>query len=453
MFYRHEGEKFAVLVHIFFPNEKNTADLIEFKSLVTSADIKAVYVITGNSRSPHAKYFVGEGKALEIAEAVKIRNSNIVIFDHTLSSSQERNLERLCQCQVIDRTGLILYIFSQRARTHEGKLQVELAKLRHISTRLVHGWTHLERQKGGIGLRGIGETQLETDRRLIRNKIRLILSRLTKVDSQRERARQARYKAGIPTISFVGYTNAGKSSLFNQITKSEVYSTYQLFATLDPTLRKININDFGTIILADTVGFIRYLPHDLIAAFKSTLHETRESSLLLHVVDSTDNRMEENILVVKNVLEEIKANKIPVLLVMNKIDMFNRFTPRIDRDENNLPFRVWLSAKTGEGIPLLLQALTEHVHVEIAHYELRLPPESARLRSKLYKLQAIKHEEIDKDGNIMIEVKLPIVDWRKLSKQEQSLLDYIVNVNILNGVNKLNKFKISMLPSNLKKQS
>lgn len=426
MFDRHEGGELAVLVHVFFSNEKDTENLIEFESLVISAGIKPVQIITGNRKSPQAKYFVGEGKAEEIAAAVKDSNAEVVLFDHTLSPAQERNLERLCQCRVIDRTGLILDIFAQRARTHEGKLQVELAQLRHISTRLVRGWTHLERQKGGIGLRGPGETQLETDRRLIRDKIRQILSRLAKVEKQREQGRQARSKAGIPTISLVGYTNAGKSSLFNQMTKSEVYAADQLFATLDPTLRRIDIDDVGVTVLADTVGFIRHLPHDLVAAFKATLQETREASLLLHVVDAADNRMEENIRAVESVLEEIEANEIPALLVMNKIDMLNGFTPRIDRDENNVPIRVWLSAQTGEGIPLLLQALTERLSGEIAHYELRLPPEAGRLRSRFYQLQAIEYEEMDKDGSIMLEVKLPIVDWQRLCKQEQPLLEYIV---------------------------
>jgi len=426
LFDRHEGGELAVLVHVFFSNKKDTENLIEFESLVISAGIKPVQIITGNRKSPQAKYFVGEGKAEEIAAAVKDSNADVVLFDHTLSPAQERNLERLCQCRVINRTGLILDIFAQRARTHEGKLQVELAQLRHISTRLVRGWTHLERQKGGIGLRGPGETQLETDRRLIRGKIRQILSRLAKVENQREQGRQARSKAGIPTISLVGYTNAGKSSLFNQMTKSEVYAADQLFATLDPTLRRIDIDDLGVTVLADTVGFIRHLPHDLVAAFKATLQETREASLLLHVVDAADNRMEENIRAVESVLEEIEANEIPALLVMNKIDMLNGFTPRIDRDENNVPIRVLLSAQTGEGIPLLLQALTERLSGEIAHYELRLPPEAGRLRSRFYQLQAIEYEEMDKDGSIMLEVKLPIVDWQRLCKQEQPLLEYIV---------------------------
>ncbi|MGM1329314.1 ribosome rescue GTPase HflX, partial [Klebsiella michiganensis] len=285
---------------------------------------------------------------------------------------QERNLERLCECRVIDRTGLILDIFAQRARTHEGKLQVELAQLRHMATRLVRGWTHLERQKGGIGLRGPGETQLETDRRLLRNRIMQILARLEKVEKQREQGRRSRAKADIPTVSLVGYTNAGKSTLFNQITEAEVYAANQLFATLDPTLRRIDVPDVGETVLADTVGFIRHLPHDLVAAFKATLQETRQATLLLHIIDAADVRVQENIDAVNTVLAEIEADEIPALLVMNKIDMRDDFEPRIDRDEENKPIRVWLSAQTGVGVPLLFQALTERLSGEVAQHTLRL---------------------------------------------------------------------------------
>ncbi|MBS9422803.1 ribosome rescue GTPase HflX [Photorhabdus caribbeanensis] len=426
MFERYEGGEQAVVVHVFFSQDKDTDNLSEFESLVTSAGVVPVQIVTGSRKAPHPKYFVGEGKAEEIAEAVQASGADVVLFNHALSPAQERNLERLCQCRVIDRTGVILDIFAQRARTHEGKLQVELAQLRHLSTRLVRGWTHLERQKGGIGLRGPGETQLETDRRLLRDKIRQILSRLSRVEKQREQGRQARNKADIPTVSLVGYTNAGKSSLFNRMTAAEVYAADQLFATLDPTLRRIEVNDVGTVVLADTVGFIRHLPHDLVAAFKATLQETRQATLLLHIVDAADSRIDENIAAVDSVLEEIEAHQIPVLLVMNKIDMLESFTPRIDRNEDNLPVRVWLSAQTGEGIPLLLQALTERLSGEIAHYELHLPPEAGRLRSRFYQLQAIEKEWIEEDGKVGIEVRMPIVDWRRLCKQEQDLFDYVV---------------------------
>jgi GTP-binding protein HflX len=302
-----------------------------------------------------------------------------------------------------------------------------LAQLRHIATRLVRGWTHLERQKGGIGLRGPGETQLETDRRLLRDRISLILSRLERVAKQREQGRRSRTRADIPTVSLVGYTNAGKSSLFNKITAANVYTADQLFATLDPTLRRVNVADVGDTVLADTVGFIRHLPHDLVAAFKATLQETRQASLLLHIIDASDPRVAENMAAVDAVLAEIEADEIPTLLVMNKIDLLGDFVPRIDRNEDNLPVRVWLSAQTGAGIPLLFQALTERLSGEIAHFELRLPPQAGRLRSRFYQLQAIEKEWIDEDGNVGMVVRLPIVDWRRLCKQEQDLFSYIIN--------------------------
>ncbi|MCO7263567.1 ribosome rescue GTPase HflX [Dickeya zeae] len=427
MFDRYEAGEQAILVHIYFSQEKDTEDLLEFESLVSSAGIDALQVITGSRKAPHSKYFVGEGKAEEIAQAVKATGAFVVLFNHALTPAQERNLERLCECRVIDRTGLILDIFAQRARTHEGKLQVELAQLRHLATRLVRGWTHLERQKGGIGLRGPGETQLETDRRLLRNRISLILSRLERVEKQREQGRRARTRAEVPTVSLVGYTNAGKSTLFNHMTAADVYAADQLFATLDPTLRRIEVDDVGDTVLADTVGFIRDLPHDLVAAFKATLQETREATLLLHVVDASDARVDENIDAVNEVLAEIEADDIPFLLVMNKIDQLENIAPRIDRDEESRPVRVWLSAQTGEGIPLLFQALTERLSGEIAHYSLHLPAEAGRLRSRFYQLQAIEKEWIEEDGSVGLVVRMPIIDWRRLCKQEQKLQDYIVS--------------------------
>lgn len=426
MFDRYDAGEQAVLVHIWFVQDKDVEDLQEFESLVSSAGVEALQIVTGTRKTPHPKYFVGEGKALEIADAVKATGASVVLFDHALTPAQERNLERLCECRVIDRTGLILDIFAQRARTHEGKLQVELAQLRHMATRLVRGWTHLERQKGGIGLRGPGETQLETDRRLLRNRISQILSRLEKVEKQREQGRRARTRADVPTISLVGYTNAGKSTLFNSLTSADVYAADKLFATLDPTLRRIHVADVGETVLADTVGFIRHLPHDLVAAFKATLQETRQATLLLHVIDAADLRVNENIEAVESVLEEIDAITIPTLLVMNKIDMLDDFVPRIDRNEENVPVRVWLSAQTGDGLPLLFEALTERLSGEIALHTLRLPPQAGRLRSRFYQLQAIEKEWMEEDGSIVLQVRMPVVDWRRLCKQEPALLDYLV---------------------------
>ncbi|MBD1573220.1 GTPase HflX [Vibrio sp. S17_S38] len=427
MFDRYESGEQAVLVHINFTQEGEWEDLSEFEMLVSSAGVNSLKVVTGSRQSPHAKYYVGTGKAQEIADTVKALGAEIVIFNHALTPAQERNLEYLCQCRVLDRTGLILDIFAQRARTHEGKLQVELAQLRHLSTRLIRGWTHLERQKGGIGLRGPGETQLETDRRLLRERIKAILRRLAKVSKQREQGRKARQRAEIPTISLVGYTNAGKSTLFNHITQAGVYAADQLFATLDPTLRKIELEDVGNAVLADTVGFIRHLPHDLVAAFKATLQETQEADILLHVVDASDDRFRENIHAVDVVLEEIDAHEVPSLLVMNKIDNMEGQKPRIERDDEGLPRIVWVSAMNGIGLDLLFSALTERLATQIVQYQLCIPPmHQGRIRSVFIQMNAIQAEKYDQEGNLLIDIRMQQVDWSKLEKREEVVLRDLV---------------------------
>jgi len=426
LFDRYQAGEQAILVHLDFPDENAREDLQEFEMLVSSAGIDSLCVITGKRNTPHTKFFVGSGKAQEIADVVQAYEANVVLFNHSLSPSQEKNIEALCQCRVVDRTTLILDIFAQRARTHEGKLQVELAQLRHMSTRLIRGWTHLERQKGGIGLRGPGETQLETDRRLLRERMVSIRKRLGKVEKQRQQGRRARNRAEIPTVSLVGYTNAGKSTLFNHITKADVYAADQLFATLDPTLRKIEVEDVGRVILADTVGFIRHLPHDLVAAFKATLTETREAELLLHVIDIADDRRTENIEQVEEVLNEIDAGEVPQLLVCNKIDMLSDIEPRIDRDAEGLPIRVWLSAQQGMGIELLFQALAERLGKQIVKHCLKIPPNFGKLRGELYQLNCIDSEQYDDEGNCLLKVKLPIREWNRLIKQDEVSIEHFI---------------------------
>ncbi|MBT1449978.1 GTPase HflX [Glaciecola sp. XM2] len=426
MFDRFEAGENAVLVHVDFSNEQNKEDLHELQMLVSSAGVNQVAIVTASRNSPQAKYFVGSGKAEEIASTVKSLDADVVIFNHSLSPSQERNLEALIKCRVLDRTSLILDIFAQRARTHEGKLQVELAQLRHISTRLIRGWTHLERQKGGIGLRGPGETQLETDRRLLRGRIKAILKRLERVQKQREQGRRSRKRAEIPTASLVGYTNAGKSTLFNTITDADVYAADQLFATLDPTLRKVELAEVGSTILADTVGFIRHLPHDLVAAFKATLQETQEADLLLHVVDYADAQYLENVDQVNEVLAEIGADEVPQLIVCNKIDLLEDVEPKIDRDQDGRPIRVWVSAQKGQGIDLLKKALTECLRKSMVSYTLKIPPDEGRLRGMLYQLNCITEQSYSEQGDWVVDVKMLSSDWHKIDKKVENKLSQFV---------------------------
>lgn len=426
MFDRYEAGEQAVLVHISFTDENNKEDLDELKLLVSSAGVNAVATVTGPRKSPSARFFVGTGKAQEIADAVRTMGANVVIFNHSLSPAQLRNMEKICECLVLDRTALILDIFAQRARTFEGKLQVELAQLHYMSSRLIRGWSHLERQKGGIGMRGPGETQLETDRRLLGARITNIKARLDKVSKQREQGRRSRLRNEVPTVSLVGYTNAGKSTLFNQITAAGVYAADQLFATLDPTLRKISVDDVGTCVLADTVGFIRHLPHDLVAAFKATLQETREATLLLHVIDCSDENYLANIDAVELVLNEIDAGDVPQLMVMNKIDALDDVTPRIDYDDLGQPIRVWLSAQKGLGVDLLFNALTIILSGKIRSLQLAIPPEQGKLRSLFYRLECIEKEAYADNGDCIIDIRLNYADWQRLIKQEGDYIEKFV---------------------------
>ncbi|MEX1670047.1 ribosome rescue GTPase HflX [Zhongshania guokunii] len=408
----NSGER-AILVHLDFHSEDEREDSNEFVQLVTSAGGDPVAFITGSRKRPDARLFVGTGKLEEIRDALIANKGELVLFNHSLSPSQERNIERELQCRVLDRTGLILDIFAQRAHTHEGKLQVELAQLQHMSTRLVRGWTHLERQKGGIGLRGPGESQLETDRRLLRARITAIQSRLQKVRRQREQARRARRRAEIPALSLVGYTNAGKSTLFNVLTTSSVYAADQLFATLDPTVRRITVDDVGPVILADTVGFIRHLPHKLVEAFRATLEEAVIADLLIHVVDCADPERQDNMKQVMNVLAEIGAADIPILEVYNKTDLIGS-EPRIERDEAGLPVRVWLSARDDQGLGLFYQALSELLGNEICETSITLTAAQGRLRARLFNLDAVLVEEMHDDGSQRLKIRLPEADWQRI---------------------------------------
>lgn len=415
-----DGEK-AVLVQVDFGNPQFDEDLEEFVTLVTSAGIDPLAVITGSRKTPDSKYFVGTGKVDEIAQVVQAEGADLVLFNHPLSPSQERNLERALTARVFDRATLILDIFAQRARTFEGKLQVELAQLRHMSTRLVRGWTHLERQKGGIGLRGPGETQLETDRRLLGIRIKQLNRRLEKVRKQRDQGRASRRKAEIPTVSVVGYTNAGKSTLFNSITNADVYAADQLFATLDPTLRGLKLEHAGDIVLADTVGFIRDLPHDLVAAFRSTLQETLEADLLLHVIDATNERREDIIEQVNNVLGEIGAQKVPQLLVMNKIDLWG-MPPKIDRDDEGKPTIVWVSALNKLGLDLLIQALDELLAKERVIGWLELPPNEAKVVAQLHELDGVKETQYADTGHTWVRIDLDEKFWNQLNARRSTPL-------------------------------
>jgi GTP-binding protein HflX len=426
MFERPKAGERAVLVHLDLGVTRDQDEINEFRDLALSAGAEIVSLVYGSRQQPDPKLFVGRGKAEEIRQIVAEESADLVIFDHTLSPSQERNLEREFKCRVVDRTGLILDIFSQRARSFEGKLQVELAQLQHLSTRLVRGWTHLERQKGGIGLRGPGETQLESDRRMLNQRIHQIKKRLERVDSQREQGRRGRERADIPTVSLVGYTNAGKSTLFNELVGSSVYAADQLFATLDPTLRRLELKGEGPIVLADTVGFISHLPHDLVAAFKSTLQETTDASLLLHVVDAASHQRATCITEVNDVLQQIGADKVHQIEIFNKTDQLESVEPRVDRDGNGQIIRIWLSAMTGEGTELLHEALAEFFRKSHVQQRLRLNPGDGRLHALLFERGSVLNESNTDEGGWEMDVDMSEREFLRLLKEEPVLQNCII---------------------------
>ncbi len=404
----------AVLACIEIGHDRTADDIDEFRLLAESAGVDVVAVVRGSRAAPDARYFVGSGKLDELRDHVVSHEADLVIFDHPLSPSQERNIERVLQCRVLDRNTLILDIFSQRARSFEGKLQVELAQLQHLSTRLVRGWTHLERQKGGIGLRGPGETQLETDRRLLAQRVKALHKRLERIERQRTQGRRARMKAELPTVSLVGYTNAGKSTLFNLATGAGVYAANQLFATLDPTLRRFALPRAGTVVFADTVGFVRNLPHELIAAFRATLLEATEATVLLHVVDASDPERLDIRDKVNEVLREIGASELPQIEVYNKIDLLADEPPRIDRNAEGRPVRVWLSARTGAGLDLLYQAVDEYLSPDVIRHRVVLPSSAGRLRARLYAVGKVRSERTTESGEIELDIELKQTQLDKL---------------------------------------
>lgn len=415
MFERPRSGERAVLVRLGFGAAVDPEDLRELEQLARSAGAQPVATVIGRRERPDPRFFMGSGKADEVRDAAVASSADVILVDHALSPSQERNLEEHVGRRVLDRNSLILDIFAQRARSFEGKLEVELAQLKHIASRLVRGWTHLERQKGGIGLRGPGETQLETDRRLIGQRVRVLTKRLEKIKQQRETGRRMRAEIPVPSIALVGYTNAGKSTLFGALTGSAAYVADQLFATLDPTVRRVTLPGGTPVVVADTVGFIRALPHELVAAFQSTLTEAREATLLLHVIDASDARRAEHMAQVDAVLADIGAQGIPQILVYNKIDRLE-LAPRIDRDPDGRVSAVWISAAQNAGLLELEKAITERLARATRCARLKIPASGGALRSRLYASHVVREERPSEDGSIELLVELPMLELLALAR-------------------------------------
>ena len=431
MFERPQSGERAILVHAGLDGAPDDSKREEFVELARSAGAIIVDEIVSARKRPDPRFFIGKGKVDDLRASVATHEAEIVIFGAALSPSQERNLERELKCRVLDRAGLILDIFAQRARSFEGKLQVELAQLRHLSTRLVRGWTHLERQKGGIGLRGPGETQLETDRRLVGQRIRQLNARLEQVDARRTMNRQNRVRAEVATVALVGYTNAGKSTLFNALTDAGVYVEDQLFATLDPTVRRFELPNGTVIVLADTVGFVRDLPHELIAAFRSTLQEAREADLILHLIDASDSNRWQRVRQVNSVLKQLEADRVPQIRVYNKIDKLDRRS-RVTSNRSGEGRAVWLSAATGEGIPMLLEAISNRLCRKTLHRVIHLQPSQGRQRAMLFELGAVLNEETGEDGSWTLELKMSERDLKRFMKRENLAPELLGPSSVIN---------------------
>lgn len=416
MLERPENGERALLLHIGLRRSCDEDEVQEFGALAASAGADVVDEMEARRDRPTPRLFIGRGKAEELRERVSASRAELVLVNQPLTPSQERNLETVLQTRVLDRNGLILDIFAQRAATFEGKIQVELAQLEHLSTRLVRGWTHLERQKGGIGLRGPGETQLETDRRLLDRRIKHLKVRLDRIEKQREMGRRERRRAQVETVALVGYTNAGKTRLFNALTGANAEVRDQLFATLDPIIRRLSLDGEGEILLVDTVGFVRDLPHELVAAFRATLTETREASLLLHVIDASDPHHADRRRQVELVLDDIGAATVPCIQVYNKIDKVPAMALRSPNGSSSA--KIWVSAETGEGLIDLTEAIRTQCLGRLVTGRLELGVGQSRLRARLFELRAVRAERAHESGGWTLAVELTMKRWQALCLQE-----------------------------------